>query len=110
MRQPVEPAEVAWRQEVDLAQLGLYKIFVRSKVFVHESIIFVANILCLGISPPPLITHSIVQYFFPPTRRCIAMCILQYWEWQYLVKANAQLLLVRRQRRVALPRTARQLA
>jgi len=45
------------------------------------------HLLCL---PPPVIAHAIAQYNVPPRPPFTAIYTIQYWWWQYLVKAKVQ--------------------
>jgi len=46
------------------------------------------HLLRLDTPLAPFITHVIAQYSAPPRPSCIAIHAIQYWQWQYRVKAN----------------------
>jgi len=84
----LSPEGESRRARTSALSVGLYKIFVRSKAFLHYPIILAL--------PPPSALLTLLQYYCTtiaqyttPTRPPLCLqYTIQHWQWQYRVKAK----------------------
>jgi len=69
--------------------VGLYKIFVQFEAFVQEAILLFATAPFVWAPPSPhCIAYTIAQDTVAPRSSFLAIHAIQYWQWQYPVKAK----------------------
>ena len=68
--------------------LGLYKILFYFEAFVHETIFVLVPPPIWGPTRLQWYCTTVAQYTFPPRHPCCMPYTIQYWYWQYRVKAK----------------------